>query len=330
MELFVSGVSTFSVVVVVLAVAILYMGVTTVPQGSEYTVERFGRYIRTLSPGLALIIPIIDRIGRRMNMMETVLEVPSQVVITKDNASVTVDGIVFFQVLDAAKAAYEVTNLELAILNLTTTNIRTVIGSMDLDELLSQRDRINAQLLAVVDGATAPWGLKVTRVEIKDMTPPKDLLDAMARQMKAERDKRAAILEAEGLRQSAILKAEGEKQSAILQAEGRREAAFRAAEARERSAQAEAKATELVSDAIARGNVQALNYFVAQGYIKAIGQFAQSSNEKLVLFPVEASGLAGVIGGIAELVNQARAPRGPAPSSEHHGAVPYTGNSGQS
>lgn len=330
MELFASGVSTFAIVVVALAVALLYMGVTTVPQGSEYTVERFGRYIRTLPPGLALITPVIDRIGRRMNMMETVLEVPSQEVITKDNASVTVDGIVFFQVLDAAKAAYEVTNLELAILNLTTTNIRTVIGSMDLDELLSQRDRINAQLLIVVDGATAPWGLKVTRVEIKDMTPPKDLLDAMARQMKAERDKRAAILEAEGLRQSAILKAEGEKQSVILQAEGRREAAFRAAEARERSAQAEAKATELVSDAIAKGNIQALNYFVAQGYIKAIGQFAGSTNEKLVLFPVEASGLAGVIGGIAELVKQARAPRGPAPGPERQGAAPYTGNSGQS
>lgn len=312
MDLLPSGVSTFALVVVVLAVALLYMGVTTVPQGSEYTVERFGRYTRTLSPGLALIVPFIDRIGRRMNMMETVLEVPSQEVITKDNASVTVDGIVFFQVLDAAKAAYEVTNLEIAILNLTTTNIRTVIGSMDLDELLSQRDRINAQLLTVVDGATAPWGLKVTRVEIKDMTPPKDLLDAMARQMKAERDKRAAILEAEGLRQAAILKAEGEKQSAILQAEGRREAAFRAAEARERSAQAEAKATELVSDAIAKGNVQALNYFVAQGYIKAIGQFALSTNEKLVLLPVEASGLAGVISGIGELIKEARAPRGPA------------------
>lgn len=312
MDVLSSGVSTFAVVVVVLAVALLYMGVTIVPQGSEYTVERFGRYTRTLSPGLALIVPFIDRIGRRMNMMETVLEVPSQEVITKDNASVTVDGIVFFQVLDAAKAAYEVTNLEIAMLNLTTTNIRTVIGSMDLDELLSQRDRINAQLLTVVDGATAPWGLKVTRVEIKDMTPPKDLLDAMARQMKAERDKRAAILEAEGLRQAAILKAEGEKQSAILQAEGRREAAFRAAEARERSAQAEAKATELVSDAIAKGNVQALNYFVAQSYIRAIGQFAASTNEKLVLLPVEASGLAGVISGIGELIKEARAPRGPA------------------
>jgi len=312
MELLPSGVSTFAIVVVVLAVAILYMGVTIVPQGSEYTVERFGRYTRTLLPGLSLIIPFIDRIGRRVNMMETVLEVPSQEVITKDNASVTVDAIVFYQVLDAAKAAYEVTNLTTAILNLTTTNIRTVIGSMDLDELLSQRDRINAQLLAVVDGATAPWGLKVTRVEIKDMTPPKDLLDAMARQMKAERDKRAAILEAEGLRQSAILKAEGEKQSVILQAEGRREAAFRAAEARERSAQAEAKATELVSDAIAKGNVQALNYFIAQGYIRAIGQFAGSANEKLVLLPIEASGLAGVISGIGELIKEARAPRGPA------------------
>ena len=312
MDFLSSGNSIFAVVLVVLAVAVLFMGVTIVPQGSEYTVERFGRYTRTLRPGLGLIIPFIDRIGRRMNMMETLLEVPSQEVITKDNASVTVDGIVFFQVLDAPKAAYEVTNLERAILNLTTTNIRNVIGSLDLDELLSQRDRINAQLLTVVDGATAPWGLKVTRAEIKDITPPKDLVDAMARQMKAERDKRAAILEAEGLRQSAILKAEGEKQSVILQAEGRREAAFRAAEARERAAQAEARATELVSAAIAKGNVQALNYFVAQGYIKAIGQFALSPNEKLVLLPVEASGLAGVISGIAELVKLAQAKGGAA------------------
>jgi regulator of protease activity HflC (stomatin/prohibitin superfamily) len=284
---------------------LLWLGVASVPQGREWTVERFGRYTKTLNPGFNLIVPFFDRIGAKMNMMEQVLDVPTQEVITKDNAMVSVDGIVFYQVLDAAKAAYEVNDLELAILNLTMTNIRTVMGSMDLDELLSQRDRINHQLLKVVDDATQPWGIKVTRIEIKDIAPPKDLVDSMARQMKAERDKRAAILEAEGLRQAAILKAEGEKQAAILQAEGQREAAFRTAEARERSAEAEAKATSVVSDAIAKGNVQAINYFVAQKYVDALQQVAAAPNQKLILMPLEAGGVIGAIGGIAELARQA-------------------------
>jgi len=300
-----TGSEIFAIVVVALAIIVLYMGAVVVPQGREYTVERFGRYTRTLEPGLSLLFPFVDRVGARMNMMETVLDVPSQEVITKDNALVTVDGVVFYQVLDAAKAAYEVRELEYSILNLTQTNIRTVMGGMDLDELLSQRDRINHQLLTVVDDATTPWGVKVTRVEIKDISPPRDLVESMARQMKAERDKRAAILEAEGLRQAAILKAEGEKQSAILQAEGRREAAFRDAEARERAAQAEAKATTMVSEAIAKGSVQAINYFVAQKYVDAIGRFADSQNQKLVLFPVEASGLAGLVAGVTALMKSA-------------------------
>src|SRR5690242_20276368 len=275
----------------------------------EYTVERFGRYTRTLRPGLNLIVPLVDRIGARLNMMETVLDVPSQEVISKDNAMVTVDGVVFYQVLDAARAAYEVRNLELGILNLAMTNLRTVMGSMDLDELLSQRDRINIQLLHVVDDATHPWGVKVTRIEIKDIAPPRDLVDSMGRQMKAERDRRAVILEAEGVRQAQILRAEGEKQAAILEAEGRREAAFRDAEARERSAEAEAKATQVVSQAIATGNVQAINYFVAQKYVDALAKIASAPNEKLVLMPLEASGVIGAIAGAAELAKEAMATR---------------------
>ena len=296
---------TTFVVIFVLAVVYVVLAVKQVPQGREWTVERFGKYTRTLPPGLHFIMPVFDRIGAKMNMMEQVLDVPTQEVITKDNAMVSVDGVVFYQVLAAAKAAYEVNDLELAILNLTMTNIRTVMGSMDLDELLSQRDKINHQLLKVVDDATQPWGIKVTRIEIKDIAPPKDLVDSMARQMKAERDKRANILDAEGFRQAAILKAEGEKQGAILQAEGQREAAFRIAEARERSAEAEAKATAMVSEAISKGNVQALNYFVAQKYIEALRDVAAAPNQKLILMPLEAGGVIGAIGGIAELAKQA-------------------------
>jgi regulator of protease activity HflC (stomatin/prohibitin superfamily) len=304
-DVMVSGYATFAILFVAVSVILVFLGVKTVPQGREFTVERFGRYLRTLTPGLHLIIPLVDRVGARMNMMERVLDVPSQDVITRDNAMVTVDGVVFFQVLDAAKAAYEITNLELAILNLTMTNIRTVMGSMDLDELLSQRDKINAQLLSVVDEATTPWGIKVTRIEIKDISPPKDLVDSMARQMKAERDKRAAILEAEGLRQAQILQAEGEKQSAILEAEGRKEAAYRDAEARERLAEAEAKATALVSEAIASGNVQAVNYFVAQKYVEALRSIASAPNQKVLLMPVEATGILGSLAGVAELARDA-------------------------
>ena len=297
--------SIFVVAALVFAVVIVFAGVKTVPQGYEYTVERFGRYTRTLRPGLHLITPVVDQIGAKLNMMETVIDVPTQEVITRDNAMVAVDGIIFFQVLDAAKSAYEVNNMENAIINLTMTNIRTVMGSMDLDDLLSQRDTINSQLLTVVDDATTPWGVKVTRIEIKDITPPHDLVEAMARQMKAEREKRANILEAEGLRQAEILRAEGEKQAAILDAEGRREAAFRDAEAREREAQAEAKATTMVSEAIGSGNVQAINYFVAQKYIETLAAFAESPNQKILLLPLEASSVIGSIAGIAEIAREA-------------------------
>jgi len=299
------GFSTFAIIFGLLAVILLFSGAKSVPQGMEYTVQRFGRYTRTLTPGLNLIIPFVDLIGAKMNMMETVLEVPSQDIITKDNAMVKVDGVVFFQVLDAAKAAYEVNDLENAILNLTMTNIRTVMGSMDLDELLSQRDVINARLLHVVDDATTPWGVKVTRIEIKDISPPMDLVESMGRQMKAEREKRANILDAEGFRQAQILKAEGEKQAAVLQAEGRKEAAFRDADARERLAEAEAKATMMVSQAIAKGDIQAINYFVAQKYIDALQNIAISDNQKILFLPLEAASVIGAIGGIGEIAKQA-------------------------
>ncbi len=295
----------------VFVLVLIFLGVKTVPQGEEYTVERFGKYTKTLRPGLNLIVPVFDRIGSKMNMQEQVLDIPSQEIITKDNAMVRVDGVVFFQVLDAAKASYEVRQLEHATLNLVMTNIRTVMGSMDLDELLSQRDKINASLLTVVDDATTPWGVKVTRIEIKDMEPPADLVDAMARQMKAEREKRANILDAEGFRQAEILKAEGEKQAVILDAEGRREAAYRDAEAREREAEAEAKATALVSEAIAAGNQNAINYFVAQEYIKTMKEFAISPNQKLVFMPLEASSVIGSIGGIGELFKDLKDDGGP-------------------
>ncbi len=311
-------------VLVVLAVVVFYLlrAIRMVPQGYNYTVERFGRYIRTLQPGLGLIVPFIDRIGAKQNMMEQVVQVPSQEVITRDNAMVTVDGVTFYQVLDAARANYEVNNLENAVINMVMTNIRTVMGSMDLDQLLSQRDEINHKLLGVVDKATEPWGVKMTRIEIKDINPPRDLVDSMGRQMKAEREKRAAILEAEGLRQAAILKAEGEKQSVVLQAEGRREAAYRDAEARERSAEAEAKATQLVSDAISSGNVQAINYFVANNYMKALEALAQSPNQKILMLPLEAASVIGSIGGIAEIAREAFGGQGgsAAPAAPRRGA----------
>ncbi len=322
----ISGFSFFVIAVVVFAIVLVMMGIKSVPQGSEWTVERFGRYTRTLTPGLNLIVPVIDRIGAKMNMMETVLDVPSQEVITKDNALVQVDGVVFFQVIDAPRAAYEVRDMERAVLNLTMTNIRTVMGSMDLDELLSQRDKINAELLHVVDDATEPWGIKVTRIEIKDITPPRDLVDAMARQMKAEREKRATILEAEGQRQGEILRAEGDKQAQILAAEGRREAAYRDAEAREREAQAEAKATTMVSDSIAQGNVTAVNYFVAQRYVDALGQIATSNNQKILFLPLEASSVIGAIGGVAEIAKEAFG--GPRSSLNGGGGGPRPGNGG--
>jgi regulator of protease activity HflC (stomatin/prohibitin superfamily) len=297
------------IALLVLVVITILMGVKTVPQGQEWTVERLGRYTRTLTPGLSVILPYIDRIGSKLSMMETVLEIPSQEVISKDNATVTADGVMFFQVLDAAKAAYEVQNLNLALINLAMTNIRSVIGAMDLDEALSQRDLINAKLLAVIDQATTPWGVKVTRIELRNIQPPANLLEAMGKQMTAERSKRADILTAEGDKQAAILRAEGQKQSAILEAEGRREAAFRDAEARERLAAAEAKATQMVSDAIAGGSATAVNYFVAQKYVEALGKFADSPNQKTLLLPVEATSILGSLAGIAELARDATAAR---------------------
>jgi len=299
------GTPAVVIALLVFAIVLLGMGVRRVTQGFNYTVERFGRYTKTLDPGLHVIVPIFDQIGAKMNMMETVLDVPTQEVITKDNAMVSVDGVVFYQVLSAARAAYEVNNLTHAIVNLTMTNIRTVMGSMDLDELLSKRDVINQRLLSIVDDATSPWGVKVTRIEIKDIAPPRDLVDAMARQMKAEREKRAVILEAEGERQSEILRAEGEKQAAILDAEGRKEAAFRDAEARERLAEAEARATHMVSKAIESGDVQAINYFVAQKYVEAVKEMATTQNDKIIFMPLEASSLIGALGGIGELAKAA-------------------------
>lgn len=319
-----NGFDIFTITLVTLVVLTLLAGVKTVPQGFAWTVERFGRFTRTLQPGLNLIIPFFERIGRKINMMEQVIEIPQQEVITRDNATVTVDGVAFFQVFDAAKASYEVSDLNQAIVVLTMTNIRSVMGAMDLDQVLSHRDEINERLLRVVDAAVAPWGVKVNRIEIKDIVPPADLVEAMGRQMKAEREKRADILQAEGQRQSEILRAEGAKQAQILQAEGRREAAFRDAEARERSAEAEAKATLMVSDAIANGDVAALNYFVADKYIKAFGQLAAAPNQKIVMLPIEASSMLSSLAGIGEI---AKATFGDNAMNQdvRRGSVPTTG-----
>jgi len=317
-----SGFDIVVVAIVLLAIVLVVSGVKTVPQGYSWTVERFGRYTRSLEPGLNLIIPIFDRIGHKVNVMEQAVDVPQQEVITKDNATVTVDGLVFYQVFDAAKASYEVAHLDHAIIKLTMTNIRSVMGAMDLDQMLSHRDEINERLLRVVDAAVSPWGVKVNRIEIKDIVPPANLVQSMSRQMQAEREKRAEVLTAEGERQSAILRAEGRKQAQILEAEGRREAAFRDAEGRERLAQAEAKATEMVSAAVAQGDVQALNYFVAEKYLKAFGEIAGSPNQKLVLLPMEATSILGALTGMAEL-SRASFPGNPsAPRPTSTGTVP--------
>ncbi|MDC7681659.1 SPFH/Band 7/PHB domain protein [Asticcacaulis sp. BYS171W] len=303
----------FTVIGLVLLFVVVSSIVKIVPQGREFTVENFGRYTRTLKPGISFLTPFIESVGKRVNMMEQVFDVPQQDVITKDNVNVRVDGIVFIQVMDAAAAAYRVDNLNGAITQLAMTNLRTVVGSMELDEVLSQRDSINTRLLTVIDHATSPWGVKVTRIEIKDLKPPHDITDAMARQMKAERERRALIIEADGERQAAIARAEGQKQATVLEAEGRREAAFRDAEARERAAEAEAKATELVSDAIASGDTKAINYFVAQKYVEAFGKFAQSNNTKTLILPADLASLAGTVGGVAELIKSVSATDGAAP-----------------
>lgn len=323
------GFESFGFILLAAAIWALWSTVKIVPQGSNYTVENLGRYTRTLAPGMHILIPILERVTHKLNMKEQVMDIPSQDVITRDNAMVTVDGVAFYQLLNAAKAAYEVENLEHSIVNLTMTNIRTVMGSMDLDELLSNRDQINHRLLEVVDAATESWGVKVTRIEIKDIAPPRDLVDSMARQMKAEREKRAQILESEGLRQAAILKAEGAKQAVVLEAEGRREAAYRDAEARERSAEAEAKATKMVSEAIAGGNVQAINYFVANNYMKALEALAKSPNQKIIMMPLEASSVIGSLGGIAQIAGEAFGGDGGGPKPQgqrppRSGSVPTT------
>jgi regulator of protease activity HflC (stomatin/prohibitin superfamily) len=296
--------TTLMSAIAILALLFVMMSVKIVRQGYRFTIEHFGRFTRVAEPGFNFVPPFFYRVGRRINMMEQVLDIPGQEIITKDNAMIAVDGVVFFQVLDAAKAAYEVSDLYMALMALSTTNLRTVMGSMDVDETLSRRDEINARLLSVVDQATEPWGVKITRVEVRDIRPPSNIVEAMARQMKAEREKRAVILEAEGQRQSEILRAEGQKQAQILEAEGNRERVYREAEARERAAQAEAEATKVVSDAIESGSAQAINYFVAQKYVEALGKFATSPNAKTILFPVEATQLIGSLGGIGEIAKE--------------------------